>query len=124
MLPLNISVRGKAGPSWLIALRSKEQAAKLMNDVLKRFALGTLVNLDSYFYSSGGRSFVESLLEDPVGTYAKTLNVLPESMAKSVIRIALRSLGSFSVMELESALSSLKAGDPRPFLNLVFRTSE
>jgi hypothetical protein len=96
-------------------LVSKEQAVKLIDAALRKVALGMVVNLDSHFYMSRGRSFAESLVEDPVGTYREMLQVVPESMARTMIRIAIRSLGSFSVVDIEKAIEALKEGDPGPF---------
>lgn len=98
---------------------SKEQAVKLIDAALRKVALGMVVNLDSHFYMTHGRSFAESLVEDPVGTYREMLQVVPESMARTMIRIAIRSLGSFSVVDIEKALEALKEGNPGPFQSLI-----
>ena len=97
-------------------------------EALKRVSVGLITSLNAVFYSRYGRSFLESLVLDPVNTYAEALRAASNGLVESAIKVALRAMGLDPVSverfvnfvkagegdKASALLSSLLRGQPRP----------
>ncbi len=88
-------------------LNSRIRAAE---EALRRASNGLLTNLNALFYSKHGRSFVESLVRDPVLTYVDALKASSQGTVEAAIKIALRAMG-LDPVSVERAVEALRRGD-------------
>ena len=79
-------------------------------EALKRVSVGLITSLNAKFYSQYGRSFLESLVLDPVNTYAEALRAASHGLVESAIKVALRAMG-LDPVSVEKFVNFVKAGD-------------
>ena len=99
-------MRGNAGPSNG-GINDRIAAAE---EALKRVSVGLITSLNAAFYSRYGRSFLESLVLDPVNTYAEALRTASHGLVESAIKVALRAMG-FDPVSVERFVNFVKAGE-------------
>ncbi len=79
-------------------------------EALRRTSVGLTTSLNAIFYSRHGRSFVESLVTDPLNTYMEALTAASNGLVESAIKVALRAMG-LDQSTIERFIEALRGGD-------------
>ncbi len=98
--------------------RGLDEALRAAEAALRSTVIGLLSSLNARSYATFGKSFLETLVTDPVGAYREALNVAPQGHVEAAIKIVLRALGA-EPQEVVEVIDALRRGDGGPLLRAM-----
>lgn len=97
-----------------------ENLAELVDETVKKVALGLYINLNYSSYASYQKPFKVLVLENPLSAFNLIKKVSSINTARLLFRIIMRAL-NFDSVEIENILNSLEKGDERSYKDALIR---